>query len=42
MTVDDLRGLFRALPDIAAWAAQQTPDSATGWTVEEVSDADRE
>lgn len=26
----------------AAWAAQQTPDSATGWTVEEVSDADRE
>jgi hypothetical protein len=23
MTVDDLRGLFRALPDIAAWAAEQ-------------------
>jgi len=30
MTVDDLRGLFRALPDIAAWAAEQGGGSADG------------
>lgn len=28
MTVDDLRDLFRALSDIAAWAAEQDNDSA--------------